>query len=609
LKRSLLTLAALGAAALATLAASVPAHAAPTTPLGHSGRWVTDATGRVVLLHGVNMVYKRPPYHPAAAGFDGPDADFLVANGFNTVRLGIIYAGVEPTPGTYDEAYIDQIAATESLLASRGIFSQLDFHQDLYNERFQGEGWPDWAVQDDGLPNMPQFGFPNNYFAMPALNRAFDHWWANDAGPGGVGLQDRFAAAYRRVAQRFANRDHTMGYDLLNEPWPGTPWMTCASNVGCPAFDQGTLGPFHEKVRNQIRAVEPQKLVWHEPNVLFNFGVDSHHPAGDDRSGFSFHVYCISGAISLPGLEGSCAQLEELAFDNADKQAAETGDALLLSEFGATNDLGVIQRNIEQAEAHMISWQYWHYCDCDDPTTAGPGVQGVVLEADQPPSGSNLREAKLNILSRPYPQLVAGTPISYDFDPAANTFMLDYWNTGPAGVAYLPAAGNGPIPASTPASEVFVPKRHFPSGYEVDVQGGGIASAPNADTLRLVTCRGVQRVKVTVRRPGTAPVDGPDCAVAGATAGKLRMKLRPRRATVGKRRCFRATVRTQNESLVRDARVRIGKRSKLTNERGRARICRTFGRRGTFKATAKKIGYTKAKKKIRVKRARGARRR
>ena len=138
----------------------MPAQAAPTTPLGHSGRWVTDATGRVVLLHGVNMVYKRPPYHPAAAGFDGPDADFLAANGFNTVRLGLIYAGVEPAPGVYDEAYLDQIAATESLLASRGIFSQLDFHQDLYNERFQGEGWPDWAVQDDGLPNMPQFGFP-----------------------------------------------------------------------------------------------------------------------------------------------------------------------------------------------------------------------------------------------------------------------------------------------------------------------------------------------------------------------------------------------------------------------------------------------------------------
>ncbi len=39
---------------------------------------------------------------------------------------------------------------------------------------------------------------------------------------------------------------------------------------------------------------------------------------------------------------------DELVFENADKQAVETGDALLLSEFGATDDLAVIRRNIEQ---------------------------------------------------------------------------------------------------------------------------------------------------------------------------------------------------------------------------------------------------------------------
>ena len=169
-------------AAVLALVSGATADAAPTTPLGHSGRWVTDAQGRVVILHGVNMVYKRPPYFPSAAGFDAPDAAFLARHGFNTVRLGLIYAGVEPAPGSYDEAYLDQIASTERLLADHGIFSQLDFHQDLYNERFQGEGWPDWAVLDDGLPAAPQLGFPDNYFAMPGLIRSFDNFWANASG-------------------------------------------------------------------------------------------------------------------------------------------------------------------------------------------------------------------------------------------------------------------------------------------------------------------------------------------------------------------------------------------------------------------------------------------
>ena len=71
--------------ALTSLSSS--ASAGPTAPLSHSGRWITDAKGRVVILHGVNMVYKRPPYYPAAAGFGADDAAFLQRNGFNAVRL------------------------------------------------------------------------------------------------------------------------------------------------------------------------------------------------------------------------------------------------------------------------------------------------------------------------------------------------------------------------------------------------------------------------------------------------------------------------------------------------------------------------------------------
>src|SRR5207247_2621805 len=148
---------------------AAPANAGPTLPLNHAGRWITDAEGRVVIVHGVNMVSKRPPYAPDAAGFSEDDAAFLEAEGYNAVRLGLIYKAVEPQPGHYDEAYLDRIKATADMLGRHGIVSLLDFHQDLYNERFQGEGWPDWAVSDDGLPAQPALGFPYNYLFMPAL--------------------------------------------------------------------------------------------------------------------------------------------------------------------------------------------------------------------------------------------------------------------------------------------------------------------------------------------------------------------------------------------------------------------------------------------------------
>src|SRR5919202_6018874 len=80
--------------------------------LGHAGRWITDADGRVVVLHGVNMVNKQRPYVPADTGFGDDDARFLADNGFNTVRLGVIYAALEPRPGQYDDAYLGRIRDT-----------------------------------------------------------------------------------------------------------------------------------------------------------------------------------------------------------------------------------------------------------------------------------------------------------------------------------------------------------------------------------------------------------------------------------------------------------------------------------------------------------------
>ena len=70
------------------------------------------------------------------------------------------------------------------MLARHGIFTLLDFHQDLYNERFQGEGWPDWAVADDGVPAEPQRASRATTWSTPALNRAFDNFWANVTGRG-----------------------------------------------------------------------------------------------------------------------------------------------------------------------------------------------------------------------------------------------------------------------------------------------------------------------------------------------------------------------------------------------------------------------------------------
>ena len=46
-----------------------------------------------------------------------------------------------------------------------------------------------------------------------------------------------------------------MGYDLFNEPWPGSQWPTCANVNGCPAFEQESLAPMQQKAIDAIREV------------------------------------------------------------------------------------------------------------------------------------------------------------------------------------------------------------------------------------------------------------------------------------------------------------------------------------------------------------------
>jgi endoglycosylceramidase len=480
------------------------ADAVPTAPLAHQGRWFVDAKGRVVILHGVNMVYKVGSYRPADSGFGPDDAKFLRRQGFNTVRLGIIYKGLQPKPPSqsgklsYRRGYIRSIAETESELARRGIFSLLDFHQDLYNERFQGEGWPDWQVLDDGVPSEPQAGFPANYLVNAGLNRAFDNFWAN-APVEGRGLQDHYAAAWRRIAAKFAHRPYVVGYDLLNEPWPGSAFGAdnCLNTAGCDTFDSTTLAPFNQRVTAAIRGVDPETLIFYEPLVTFDFGADSKLPdTGDPAAGFSFHNYCLPGSLGGPGSGPACEPLEDRVFSNADQQSLETGDVPFLTEFGATDDLATIGRIVRLADVHMTSWQYWHYCACDDPTTSGPGVQALVFDARRPPHGANVNRAKLLTLARPYPRAVAGRPRSYSFDPTTRRFELTYSTR---------AAQRGELGrrlGREVKTEIFLPRIQYPNGYAVEVSGARIASRPGARVLKLERRRGAAAVSAVVAPKG-----------------------------------------------------------------------------------------------------------
>jgi endoglycosylceramidase len=586
----------IGAALVALACAATSAHAAPSPPLNHAGRWITDADGRVVVLHGVNMVSKRAPYAPDANGFSEDDAAFLEAEGFNTVRLGLIYKAIEPQPGRYDDAYIARIRATVDTLARHGIYSLLDFHQDLYNERFQGEGWPDWAVNDDGLPNQPQLGFPYNYLLMPALQRAFDHFWANDPAPGdSVGLQDRYAAAWRHVADRFRGDSGVVGFDLLNEPWPGTIWQPCANPIGCPLFD-ATMDGFIKRTITAIRQADPTTLAFYEPNVIFNDGAATNlADTGDEHAGFSFHDYCL--AHDATGQSLGCDIFDNLVFQNAEAHITDTGDTSLLTEFGASPDPVVLSGMTARADRFMVGWQFWHYCACDDPTTSGPGAtQAMVVDPRMPPEGSNVDTGKLKYLTRAYPQVVAGTPDRFAFNPDSASFTLHYSTNR--------ADGGGPF-APFAETDIAMPARQYKGGYGVLVKGGTVLSAPGARVLRIGACPGAPDVTVSAEATRAFEVDCTAPPSVAAALTKLRVSVSPKTVRAGRRVRLRFTVKAGTGKLaraVKGATVTLAGTKAKTDSKGRATIRKRFARAGKRTATVRATGFARARVTVRVRR-------
>jgi endoglycosylceramidase len=448
--------------------------------LGHTGRWITDASGQVIVLHGTNMVYKLAPFYPAAAGFDADDATFLRSIGFNAVRVGVLWQAVEPRPGVYDDRYLMRIAATVRMLGRRGIFSLLDFHQDMYNQLFQGEGFPRWAAKDGGLPN-PRHGFPGNYLTNPALQRAYDNFLANKPGPGGIGLQDRYAAAWAHVALWFRGNASVLGYEIMNEPFPGSNPTACVRPAGCPVKDRELTGLEH-KVDRAIRAVDTRTLVFYEPFATFNFGAKDHIGSLDDPNAvFAWHDYCLAN-------EAAGCSTHATTMANAAAFVAHGGDGSMMTEFGATTSPRDLHQMVSLADHYMVPWTEWAYCYCHDITTIS-SQEGMVVDPFKPKTGANLVMSVLGSLVEPYPQVIAGTPRSWRYDHSTRTFSLTYITRK--------ASGSGSFPAGS-VTDIATPHLDYPNGYAAKVNGGTVVSPPGAPVMRVASSPGAAMVIVSI---------------------------------------------------------------------------------------------------------------
>ena len=189
------------------------------------GLQFVDERGRVRFFNGMNIDDKLLGCERFRSPLDEAFFQKYTARGFNFIRLAVTWANLEPHLEEYNESYLQSIDGIFTLAEKYGVYILLDMHQDLYSGYGGvggGDGAPSWATLTDGhVPQPAKFVWGEAYVFGKWVHSAYDHFWHNDP-VWGRGLQDRFADLWKMMAARYGDRPALFGFDLLNEPFPGS---------------------------------------------------------------------------------------------------------------------------------------------------------------------------------------------------------------------------------------------------------------------------------------------------------------------------------------------------------------------------------------------------
>ena len=462
-----------------------------------------DPQGRHVILHGINVVNKSPAEGYVFDAGPGMFAD-LRDWGFNVIRLGVFWDGLEPEPGMYDEAYLKRLDQQIAWAKEHGLLVFLDMHQDLYSVLYS-DGAPAWATLTDGAPHVDLGGvWSDAYFTSPAVQFALDNFWSNAPAPDGLGLQDHYARAWARLAQRYADEPAVIGYDIMNEPFPGSAavqaqaamfargaellapiapdlgdsvealmqqWITAEGRSAIlqllrdvtlytqvidvtesiyTAFEKTQLMTLYRRVAEAIRAVDPVSALFLETTMGSNMGVYSGiEPVILDGTRDPAQVYAAHGydlVVDTPDIAQASPERVELIFRRHGATAQRLGMPMLVGEWGAygrnPGTLPAAWHVVHQFEKLLCGETYWAY---------EPGME---------------RFPCFQAIQRPYPERVAGMLQSYHYDPKTGVFTCTWEEDGQI----------------TAPSRIFVPDWLMidEAGLELTPAGSGMTITPTS---------------------------------------------------------------------------------------------------------------------------------
>ncbi len=423
-----------------------------------------DSEGRQRIFNGMNLCDKG--YHKEGEKrkiYEVPYNEELISSlsekGFNLIRLGLTWDAVEPQPNQYDEEYLDKIQKVADLCEKHGIYFYLDMHQDLYGGRL-GDGAPEWACLTDGAEFKPtKFVWAEGYFWGKAVHKSFDNFWANKE-YNGVPLQTYFCNMWKHVAERFKDHPALFGFDLLNEPFPGTDggkvfrkliagvakcvlfdkrckilWLakqlfsgnairclepfddstlfrkaTSGGDALIKKFDTGAYSQFINRTAKAVREVTDNGIIIMENSYYSNLGIPYSTPAvnydgkREEKLCFAPHAYDIM--VDTPEYKYASNNRVGSIFDEHRRSQERLNVPVIVGEWGGQSEgtdwLYHIDYLLDKFDGNQWGQTYWAY------------YEGL------------LENPIMSCLERTSPVAVCGKIDKYYLDRENNCFVLTY---------------------------------------------------------------------------------------------------------------------------------------------------------------------------------------
>lgn len=389
------------------------------------------ADGKQVLFNGINVVCKNKEQ---GYFFPNLEKSFQAFRkmGFNLIRFGIFWDGVEPQPGKYDMEYLDQVKEAVLLAERYGLYVMVDMHQDLFARKFI-DGAPDWATLDEGAyhPEGCTMWY-EAYLQSDAIIKAADNFWANKEAEDGTGLLDHYEKMWERIAMHLDGCSNIIGWEPMNEPFMGslarnafgiatmkTKEQFPQFDLADPAdvtpeqqalfmgyvteqlqeFDRTTLMDFYYRMERAVRKYSDKPLVtggniYSSSNVRTGIGRLAQTEEVSGKQIYAPHGY--DSVVDSDRYENFSKENVERLFADKRSSQEELKLPLIVGEWGAfpskafTN--GLIRHMNGILEKYLWSSTYWDY---------HPGME---------------EDENFTALCRAYPVETAGKLQAYHYD-------------------------------------------------------------------------------------------------------------------------------------------------------------------------------------------------